>query len=528
MSSASRSLAVGALLALAACASCGARYIEGLALGLPDGGVVRVSREDKASRRDEPRTLVLGGSEARLAFESEAVLSPGHDLVLRLERRAPGGGAVSLLVSASEGGASPRVIHESLALPEASRLELRLPLSGGFRLASITLAPSVGLDLDLEALAIEPSLVGLRRVGERLIVDAATARSLADSGGRAAQLASGSVLDVSIALAGSGTLRIAPGGGGRGYRTQTPSAGHVAVPLEFLGATVSVEAEGGLTEAFLVPGKGAPLADLHALLRLEPVGGDGYRVYRWDALPDTLVFIFDTYAVQDRFLKRLAFYTEKPGFRGRVAEDAEIAALHGWNAHDYSTETLAAFYNAAPEGRLNRDELRLRDILEAQGLLRRSGSRLESGGGAIISIALETAPSLRRVFMDHEASHAIFFQDPDYRELSARLWDGLSPEARRFWRLHLAWRNYDIEDRYLCVNELQAYLVQQGTSRTRTYYETLATRLATAYPERAEAVMADAAYAIAEAERDALVLDAYLRERYGLAAGRMGRLVLER
>lgn len=142
-----------------------------------------------------------------------------------------------------------------------------------------------------------------------------------------------------------------------------------------------------------------------------------------------------------------------------------------------------------------------------------------------MSVALETAPSLRRLFMDHEASHAVFFQDADYRALSDRLYESLSPEALRFWLVHLGWRNYDITDRYLCVNELQAYHVQQGAARTRAYFEQLAERLAKAYPERAEAILADGRAAAEESERIALTLDGFLKERYGLSAGRMGRAV---
>ena len=51
--------------------------------------------------------------------------------------------------------------------------------------------------------------------------------------------------------------------------------------------------------------------------------------------------------MQDDLLKRMAFFTEKEGFRGRLAADEEIKDLHGFNAHDYRAETLAAFFDLA-------------------------------------------------------------------------------------------------------------------------------------------------------------------------------------
>ncbi|MDR3020364.1 MAG: hypothetical protein LBU66_05620, partial [Treponema sp.] len=72
-----------------------------------------------------------------------------------------------------------------------------------------------------------------------------------------------------------------------------------------------------------------------------------YELFRWDRFPSILFFDYADYAAQDRMLKRLAFYVEKAGFRGRLAADSEIAHLHGWNAHNYRAEDLARFFQAA-------------------------------------------------------------------------------------------------------------------------------------------------------------------------------------
>jgi len=83
------------------------------------------------------------------------------------------------------------------------------------------------------------------------------------------------------------------------------------------------------------------------------------------------------YQVQDRLLKRLAFFLEKSGFRGRVASDAEIADIHGWNAHDYRAEDLARFFNDAlqkekekNEEILTPEERELEALLAAEGIIR--------------------------------------------------------------------------------------------------------------------------------------------------------------
>ena len=54
-----------------------------------------------------------------------------------------------------------------------------------------------------------------------------------------------------------------------------------------------------------------------------------YELFRWSDFPHVLIFDFLNYDVQNRFLKRLAFFVEKAGFRGRLAQDHEIANLHG-------------------------------------------------------------------------------------------------------------------------------------------------------------------------------------------------------
>jgi len=339
---------------------------------------------------------------------------------------------------------------------------------------------------------------------------------------------------LSLELASDGTARVgvASPGGDVLWRFQAEVRGGraLAVPYPALAdpsaSRVVVESAQGVRTAAFLPGEGAPLADLHAILAVPaPVEGD-FALYRWDLLPGTLVLDFADYGIQDEYLKRLAFFAEKTGFRGRVASDVEIAGLHGWNAHDYPAATLAAFFNTARGSglALNAAELRFLELLVSRGaLIRDARGAITEGSGAVISISRESSPSLRRTFLDHEASHALFFQDPEYRLLSSRLWSGLGAESKRFWIAHLGWRKYDTRDEYLCINEYQAYLVQQPAGSTRAYYEALAERLGEAFGSESHRIEADAPFAIEAAVRDAATLDEYLRGRYGLSAGRFGR-----
>ncbi|MDR0721053.1 MAG: hypothetical protein LBF78_15590, partial [Treponema sp.] len=153
-------------------------------------------------------------------------------------------------------------------------------------------------------------------------------------------------------LAETGPLsfeRLAAGNGGPN-RLFIPSGSLPANPWPF-----TVQCAGGIASLRVYPAPDRPFPD-------EPIPADPglvldyprtawrdsrYEVFRWESFPSVLVFDFADYAVQDRFLKRLAFYVEKAEFRGRLAEDREIASLHGWNAHDYRSQDLAAFFEAA-------------------------------------------------------------------------------------------------------------------------------------------------------------------------------------
>ena len=255
-----------------------------------------------------------------------------------------------------------------------------------------------------------------------------------------------------------------------------------------------------------------------------------YEVFRWEDFPSALIFDFADYAVQDRFLKRLAFYVEKAGFRGRLAADREIASLHGWNAHDYRPQDLAAFFEAARSVNfpLLPEERELEQTLAGAGILRRGeDGSVVAGEGALISISRESPGYLRARLLTHECFHGIFFIDQDFREFSRRRWENLSPQADRFIRALFASMAYDTGDTGLMINELMAYCLQQPVSQAARFFgEVQAGRLAELPLRRAALPPRDEATGtwpdIAAAFRsEAAAFSDYVERRWGLAAGRV-------
>jgi hypothetical protein len=252
-----------------------------------------------------------------------------------------------------------------------------------------------------------------------------------------------------------------------------------------------------------------------------PTGFD-YSVYRWDLLPSVYAFDFRDYATQDRYLKRMAFFVEKNGYRGKLEKDTQIASLHGWNAHDYNAEDLASFYSAAEKTnfQLDREEIELRDFLVTKGIIRKSTDGFMAGAGAIISITRETEGYLRFLFLTHESTHAIFFVDDQYRAFATSMWNSMTKAEKWFWFLYFGWMYYDTSSSYLMANEMQAYLLQQPVSRSTEYFtKTLPQRLLEKHPEL-EKPLSDymAAYGNSFKEM-AGELDGWLRARYGFGAG---------
>lgn len=283
----------------------------------------------------------------------------------------------------------------------------------------------------------------------------------------------------------------------------------------------SVQIEAAYADS--VPPEAATLVDPGVvLLAPAPPEGQDFAFYRWDLLPNVLMFDFRSYETQDAYLKRLAFFVEKQGFAGRLAKDEEIASLHGWNAHDYKAEDLAAFFSEAKKTDfpLSEKEKSLRDLLVTQKIIAGNGQGYKGLGGAIIAISRESAPYLRHMFLTHESTHAVFFTDESYRRYCISLWNDMSPKEKWFWSLYFGWMNYDTGSAYLMANEMQAYLLQQPVYRAEEYFQkTLVERLLEHHPELEKPLQDYMAEFGPEFARKAALLEKWLKEHYGFGAG---------
>jgi hypothetical protein len=277
------------------------------------------------------------------------------------------------------------------------------------------------------------------------------------------------------------TLSIEPMGGAAVW---LESFGIERIPVEAAGDPAVVQ------PAPLQPGSLQPLpADPGALLLYDPHSWrqSDYELFAWNRFLQILIMDTASYQVQSRFFKRLAFFVEKRGYRGRLVGNEEFEDLHGFNAHDYRAEDLARFFQTAREQlfALNPEEELLKQILLANGIITDDGV-FNPGKGGVLSISRSSYPILRRHLLTHECAHGLFFSLPEFREASFEAWDRLPQAEQEFWKLFFRWVGYDTDDLYLTVNEYQAYLFQQPRSDVRYYFADLtASRLISSYPGEA-------------------------------------------
>ena len=200
-----------------------------------------------------------------------------------------------------------------------------------------------------------------------------------------------------------------------------------------------------------------------------------YELFAWEQFPSVLIFDFSDHAVQDAYLNRLSFFAEKKGFTGKLLFDKDIASLHGFNAHDYRAETLAAFFQKAEEEAfpLNTSELHLRKILFHNGIIVRTETGIETGNGAIVSISRQSPAYLRYRFITHECLHGIYFTEESFRNTVTKVFRQTDSRAvlflRRYFEVYPALQ-YNTDDDYLLQNEFMAYLLQQGSDSLQQYY----------------------------------------------------------
>lgn len=333
-----------------------------------------------------------------------------------------------------------------------------------------------------------------------------------------------------------------PGGGGRSLQIIPQGGKPFLVKLRPAGLATVIPpaicgAAGGRIELILpkgvevrafalgyLPEEEAELADFGRILRSPPgQPGRDYDLYRWDLMPSILIFDFRDYAVQDLYLRRLAFFVEKAGYKGRLMTDEELGSLHSWNAHDYRPEDLAAFFELARTKGfpLNKEELALRSLLVERGVIRQKDQAYGPGAGALISISRESAPYLRTMFLTHESTHGIFFADSEYRDYIRGIWAAMGKEEKWYWLLFLGWKEYDTTNSYLLANEYQAYLLQQVLPLVTDYF----TKVQPSHILENHKELQPKLDAWMETWKDsfatrAAALDAWISAKYGFQAGK--------
>ena len=250
-----------------------------------------------------------------------------------------------------------------------------------------------------------------------------------------------------------------------------------------------------------------------------------FELFSWPQLPQILIFDFMNHSVQDEFLKRLAFFAEKAGYRGTIPTFEEISNLHGFNAHDYRSETLAEFFTIIETRKMeiSNGEKVLLEILKRNGIIvENPNGGFLPGNGSVVSISRQTSNRLRMKLLVHELLHGIYFTDVEFQEAVEREFYNVGQTERQFLLDYFS-RNpnlqYDATDEYLIKNEFMAYVLQQPTDDLSEYFSK---NLAQIYfmntSEAAKVIIANKAEKFVTASKN---LSAFLKGKYGFEAGRM-------
>ena len=256
-----------------------------------------------------------------------------------------------------------------------------------------------------------------------------------------------------------------------------------------------------------------------------------YELFSWEQFPSVLIFDFADYSVQDAYLKRLSFFAEKKGFTGKLLFDEELASLHGFNAHDYRAEILAAFFQKAEAESfpLNKAELQLRKILFRNGIIIRTEAGIEAGEGAIVSISRQSERDLRYRFITHECLHGIYFTEESFRDTVTEAFRKTDPRAvlflRRYFEIYPALQ-YNTDDDYLLQNEFMAYLLQQSNDLLQQYFVQLSwlRLMNTAEPALCRYIRKTKVKDFMQA---AMQMDSFLYTTWGVRGGRISLVNME-
>lgn len=537
---------------------CACVYREPSALSFTDRTVLAMSKQAQSGEVPLERE-----GRFRWALSSPAALPPNSSLVLSYALPASFSSDVEVVFEIEKKASFVLPLDVSFLAPGARAVRYAVPADfraiGEFGVYTKGGAP-VGTSIIVSGLSIEPRGFGfaLREdgvlvtpyveagFGRPAFAGESPSRSVIINPPKTAWVDSAEPAEFALKLEGIG-----PGAffqtdvRRRAFIAGRAAAASLSVPGALLGESpFPIAADGGYS-AVLVSTAPAPAFPREAVtvdpsfildLPQKSWRDARYEVFRWDVFPSILIFDTAGYDVQDRMLKRIAFFAEKKGYRGKIATDAELEDKHGWNAHDYRAETLSDFFNAVRKTNigLNTEERELREILIASGIIAEKSDGYEPGTGAIVSISRESSPELRVRFLVHECYHGIFFLDEDFRKFAEERYDSFNKTARAFIRSYFDYLAYDIGDRYLMINEFMAYILQQHPDLAADYFGKYAAGKLeesdwrkSVLPEKNEETgtwpLLEKAFA-AEAE----AFSAYVFSRWGCYGGRIARIRREK
>ena len=251
-----------------------------------------------------------------------------------------------------------------------------------------------------------------------------------------------------------------------------------------------------------------------------------WEVYSWESFPGILIIDFQNLSIQSHMLKRLSYFVEKRGYTGKIHSFMKLYGKSDWNAHNYKSADLAAFFTEAQRSGalLTSAESYLRELLLANGIIKKNEAGFTgSEDKGLVSVSQESTPHVRALLLTHEGYHGLFYAAPGLKELVYDLWDKLAPEAQEMWTEYLktadVW-NYDYKNGYLLRNEILGYMMQQKDFAE--YFDNMMfPRLLKRSPDKTEFLQQNH-----DAAREAFLdmagkIGAFLLEKFNLSPGNL-------
>jgi hypothetical protein len=93
-----------------------------------------------------------------------------------------------------------------------------------------------------------------------------------------------------------------------------------------------------------------------------------------------------------------------------------------------------------------------------------------SGASAVVSTSAESDPVMEKRFMVHELYHALYFTDPAFSRTVAGIHAAIDPGVKAYVEEFFDYKDLDIRDADLMVNEFAAYFLQQPVEDAAEYF----------------------------------------------------------